>query len=115
MSGRPIGPKRLAAMEQVAKLREQRIPDDEIRTILIESGLTRQQAFEIVPRTEPLTQAPVRLPDNEDKAALIEGAVHFLESIAKRLEPNIIDRFPMVLGPMSRDSLSWARKLKGAL
>ena len=112
--GRPPGPKRLAAMEQLAKMREAKLPDNEIRQALIESGLTGQQARELVPM-EPSKPAPVAVLDSEDKAAIIEGAVHFLNSIATRLTPTIIDRFPDTLGPMNRDALTWSRKLKGAL
>ena len=117
MSGRPIGPKKLAAMEQVATMRSQGRNDADIREALLSSGLTRQQARELVPLSNTdLMPAPmiVTPADDEDKKAVYGGAVHFLESIAKRITPNMCDRFTD-LGMVKHDALTWARKVKGAM
>ena len=119
MSGRPPGPKRIEAMKQVEALRTAKMPDAEIREALVKSGLTRQQAKELVPLTDADKlglPAPMiaRTLDDESKNANIEGAIHFLETIAKRVTPNIIDRFNDMAG-VRNDALTWARKLKGIL
>ena len=119
MSGRPPGPKKLAAIEQVTQLRAAKMPDADIREALVKSGLTRQQAKELVPLSEndklglpaPMIVTP---PDSDAKKANIEGAIHFLETIAKRVTSNAIDRFPE-LRDVRNDSLTWARKLRGVL
>ncbi len=116
---RPVGPKRQAAIEQTAALRAKGVPDAEIRATLIASGLTKQQAFEVCPRTEaeklglpaPMIVQPV---DDDMRLANINGAINFLDTVAKRLTPTIIDRFKE-LGEVRNDALTWARKLKGAL
>lgn len=113
---RPIGPKKLAAIEQRDKLRAAKLPDAEIRQALILSGLTKAQAVELVPLAEsekPKETAKVAL-DAEAKAANIEGAIHFLETISKHLTPNVCDRFND-LGTVKHDALTWARKLRGVL
>ncbi len=116
MSGRPPGPKKLAAIEQMKALVAKGLPDDEIRTALIEAGLTKVQARELLPlKAEDLPKpSPARVLNDEVRNANIEGAVHFLETIAKRLTPNICDRFNE-LGPLKGDALTWARKLKGVM
>ena len=116
---RPIGPKKAAAIEQVSAMRAQGIGDVMIREALIKSGLTKVQAMELIPRTEaeklglpaPMIVRPV---DDEMKEGILNGAVHFLEGIAKRINPNMADRFPE-LRNVRDDSLTWAKKLKGTL
>lgn len=114
--GRPPGPKKLAAIEQMNKLKAAKIPDAEIRQALILSGLTKAQAIELLPLTDEEKPRPAPLPhkDAETRAAIVEGAIHFLETIAKRLTPDVCDRFKDV-GSVKGDALTWARKLRGAL
>ncbi len=113
MSGRPPGPKRLAALEQLTKMRAQGCKDDEIRLALIESGLTKQQANELLP--VPIEEAKVPVIVGDDvRNANINGCIHFLETIAKTLKPGICDRFPE-LAETKGNALTWARKLKGVL
>lgn len=116
MSGRPIGPKKLAAIEQRDLMRAKGIADSEIRQALILSGLTNQQAKELLPLAdvEKPTEHLPRPIEDEGKQAIINGAVHFLDTIAKRISPNAVDRFNE-LGMLKSDALTWARKLKGAL
>lgn len=110
--GRPPGPKKLAAIAERDKMQAQGLKPDEIRQALILSGLSASQANELVPReTEPEKSKP---PVTEDaKDAVLDGAIHFLEGIAKRISPNACDRFPELVA-VKADSLSWARKMKGA-
>jgi hypothetical protein len=110
--GRPPGPKKLAAIEQRDALLAKGMPKDEVRQALIEAGLTGAQANELLPRDlEPEKPKPV--PTSDDKAAVLEGAINFLEGIAKRVKTEYIDRFPE-LGAVRNDALTWARKVKGA-
>lgn len=107
-----MGPKKLAAIEQIKQMREKGLPDDEIRTALLEHGLSNSQVNELLPTMqEPSKMLPVA---DEMKQLVREQAVLFLESLAKRFPPTSIDRFPE-LGTMRSDALTWARKLKGAL
>ena len=114
---RPIGPKKLAAIEQANKLRAAGVKPADIRQALIDSGLTKAQANEVVSVDEsefkPAPMAPV-VKDEAFRTANVEGAIHFLETIAKRLTPNVCDRFTE-LGPLKGDALTWARKLRGTL
>jgi len=110
---RPIGPKKAAALVQLEAMRKLNLPDDEIRMKLIESGLTKAQALELVPKPEEAkTEAKQMQP--EAKEANIQGAVHFLETIAQRLKPEFCNRYPDLVS-VKNDSLTWARKLKGVL
>ena len=110
---RPIGPKKAAALVQLEALRKQGLPDDECRQALIEAGLTKAQALELLPKAEEAKeeQKPI---ENEAKQALINGAIHFLETIAQRLKPEFCNRYPDLVS-VKNDSLTWARKLKGTL
>jgi hypothetical protein len=114
---RPIGPKKLAAIEQANKLRAAGVKPADIRQALIDSGLTKAQANEVVAIDEsefkPAPMAPV-VKDDAFRTANIEGAIHFLETIAKRLTPNVCDRFNE-LTEVKQNALTWARKLKGTL
>lgn len=112
----PKGPKRIAAEAELVKLRAAKVPDAEIRQALILSGLTKVQAVELLPLTdeEKPKAAPLPHKDAETRAAIVEGAIHFLETIAKRLTPDVCDRFKDV-GSVKGDALTWARKLRGAL
>ena len=76
------------------------------------SGLTRQQVNDILP-VPVITVAPVVVTPDA-KLAVLEGSIHFLESIAKRITPGMADRFPD-LGIVKSDALTWSRKVKGAL
>lgn len=114
---RPIGPKKLAAIEQRDKMKAAGKKAFEIRDALIFSGLTKQQAKELVPMDESdMSPAPMipAVKDDETKRANIEGAIHFLETISKHLTPNVCDRFND-LGTVKHDALTWARKLRGVL
>ncbi len=110
---RPPGPKRIAAMAEMTKLKAQGLPDDEIRQALIISGLTKQQAYELLPGA-PVAVVPMQAASSEVREANINGAVHFLETIAKTLKPGICDRFPELTETKS-NALVWARKLRGVL
>lgn len=111
---RPIGPKKLAAIEQRDALRAKGIPDDEIKQSLILSGLTKVQANEIMPADEVKPAPSPISKTTEAREAVLEGAVHFLEGIAKRITPGMADRFSE-LGSVKSDSLSWARKMKNEI
>lgn len=108
------GPKRLAAEEQVALMRSQGIKEEEIKTRLYETGLTKLQVNQIVGEPVKEAEKPKPVLDDEMRAANINGAVHFLEGMAQKLTPNICDRFTE-LGTVKHDALTWSRKLKGLL
>ena len=110
-AGRPAGPKKLAALAQADVLRQAGVPEAEIRQALIVAGLTKAQANEIVP-VEPEAPKPAPVITDDARRANIEGAAFFLESIAKRISPNAVDRFPELSGIKS-DALIWARKIRG--
>ena len=113
---REKGPKRIAAEEQAALMRSQGHAPMAIREALKASGLTWQQVRDVVPMDtsdmEPAAMIVVP-PDAEDKAAVIDGAVHFLEGIAKRITPDMANRFSD-LTYLKKDALTWARKVKNA-
>lgn len=111
---RPKSERRLAAELERDKLRAQGLPDEEIRQLLMQTGLTRQQVCEIVPSVEPVKEQQKPKLEPEAKTANIEGAIHFLETVAKTLKPNLCDRFPELTETKS-NSLTWARKLRGIL
>lgn len=113
MAGRPPGPKRLAAIEQRDALLAKGISKDEVRQALIEAGLTGAQANELLPR-EQEPEKPKPVVTDEAKEAVIEGAVNFLEGVAKRVKTEYVDRFPE-LASVRNDALTWARKVKSAL
>ena len=113
MSGRPKSEKRLAAEAERDKLRAQNLPDEEIRQLLMQTGLTRQQVLDIVPAGEK-PELPKPALEPEARVANIEGAIHFLETVAKTLKPNVCDRFSE-LTEVKSNSLVWARKLRGIL
>lgn len=110
---RPIGPKKQAALIQLEALRKQGLPDTEIRQALIEAGLTKAQALELLPTAEEAAKETKPI-ENEAKQALINGAIHFLETVGQRLKPDVTNRFPDTV-TLKGDALTWARKLKGAL
>ena len=110
--GRPPGPKKLAAMEQRDALLAKGVPREEVRMALIEAGLTGAQANELLPR-DPEPAKPKVEPTDEAKAMVLEGAVTFLEGVAKRVKTEYVDRFPE-LGSIRSDALTWARKVRGA-
>ena len=109
---RPEGPKKIAAREQLTAMRAQGLKDDEIRQALVVSGLSRAQVLELMP--VPIVEPVKPVITDDAKAAVIGGAVHFLESIAKRITPDMVDRFAD-LGAVKSDALTWGRKVKGAL
>ena len=110
---RPAGPKKQAALEQLAKMREAKLPESEIRQALLEAGLSGVQVREIMPTPEP--SKPMTRPlEPEAKAAITEGAIHFLNTIAQRLTPDACNRYPDLVA-IKNDALTWGRKLKGAL
>ena len=110
---RPIGPKKAAAMIQLEALRKQRLPHDQNRTTMIEAGLTKAQALELVPKAEEAPK-PVKPIEDEAKQALINGAIHFLETVGQRLKPDVTNRFPDTVS-LKGDAMTWARKLRGIL
>ncbi len=110
---RPIGPKKQAALEQLEKMRQAKLPDSEIRQALLEAGLSGAQVRELMPLPEP--EKPISRPiEPEAKLANIQGAIHFLETIAQRLKPEVCNRYPDTVA-VKNDALTWARKLKGTL
>ncbi len=113
-AGRPPGPKKIAALAQAEAMHRAGTPDAEIRQALIVAGLTKAQSLEIVPLADSEKAAPAPAPIITDDArrANIEGAAFFLESIAKRISPNAVDRFNELSGVKS-DALTWARKIRG--
>jgi hypothetical protein len=111
--GRPPGPKKLAAIAQRDELLAKGMPKDEVRQALVEAGLTGAQANELLPR-DPEPERPKPIPTTEDKAAVLDGAINFLEGVAKRIKTDYVDRFPE-LGTVRNDALTWARKVKNAL
>lgn len=110
--GRPPGPKKLAAMAQRDALLKQGLPHEEIRQALIEAGLTGAQANELLPR-EPEPAKPAPIVTDEAREAVLDGAINFLEGIAKRINGNAADRFPELVS-VKADALIWARKVRGA-
>lgn len=110
--GRPPGPKKLAAIAQRDALVKQGLKNDEIRQALILAGLTPSQAAELLP-TEPEPPKPKPEVTDEARQAVLDGAINFLDGIAKRISPNAADRFPELVA-VKADALSWARKVKGA-
>jgi len=110
---RPIGPKKAAALIQLEAMRKLNLPDDEIRMKLIESGLSKVQALELVPKPDEDAK-PIKPMESEAKQANIEGAIHFLNTIAHRLTPDACNRYPDLVG-IKNDALTWGRKLKGIL
>ena len=110
---RPIGPKKQAALVQLEALRAAKLPESEIRQALLEAGLSGAQVRELMPTPEP--DKPMTRPiEPEAKQANIQGAIHFLETIAQRLKPEFCNRYPDLVS-VKNDSLTWARKLKGTL
>lgn len=110
----PKGPKRIAAEEQLAAMRAQGISDDEIRQKLILSGLTKLQVNQIVGEPAKVPDKPLPPVTDFKREANIEGAVHFLETIAKRISPDAATRYTE-LSSVKHDALTWARKLKGVM
>ena len=114
---REKGPKRLAAEEQAALMRSQGVAPQAIREALKATGLTWQQINQIIPldNLAAISPAPMIVvpPDAEDKSAVLDGAVHFLEAIAKRITPEMANRFSD-LTYLKKDALTWARKVRNA-